>query len=227
MGLASWVIDSDPLDRSHRGRIHASKVAKKRPDGTQPCVAGTYGVAAVGFQVIEKGQHDVSIEILDAQAARRATGSFCGKEDQQSDGVAIGRDRRGLARRCAANRSRKKESRSFASEMERTLLMSAPALFEKTATALLGQPKQLCGRSQVVRGRLVANVPHVVRRVAGVWPAHQPPLGTKLRADERQRCAEGHGNEAPSFRDREAPCGGRGRASPTRGSARRTAFLWC
>lgn len=70
-------------------------MVKERVNGCKPAVAGADAVTALVFQVIQKGKHHLSIEILDSQLAGTFLGLLGskGQEKAQSIPVAVHRCR--------------------------------------------------------------------------------------------------------------------------------------
>ncbi len=73
-------------------------------DRSKPGVACPRAVAAVGFEVVEKGSDQWRIEFGQAKAGWRRSGSFCGEAEQQPPGVAVAGDgvRAGLKEKALA-----------------------------------------------------------------------------------------------------------------------------
>ena len=98
-------------DAERRGVV-CGHVVEERPDRRQTRIAGLDRVLPLLLKLVQEGENDVAVEMLDGQLTRLTPGLIGGEQDQHAQGVAIAGDRRALALRCLASRLRKKDSSS-------------------------------------------------------------------------------------------------------------------
>src|SRR2546425_7887768 len=65
----------------------------ERADGRKPEVAGPRGVAAFCLEMVEEGEDERRVDVLDPQGRGRSPGALSGVAEQQLEGVPVAGDR--------------------------------------------------------------------------------------------------------------------------------------
>ena len=85
----------NPLGDAEGGRIVSGDMVEERSYRGEPGVAGGDGVVPLLLELVEKGENEVPIEILECQRRRLLLQPGGGEEDQHTQGVAIAGQGRG------------------------------------------------------------------------------------------------------------------------------------
>ena len=85
LGVRSLEGDSeDPLGDPERCGIAGGDMLEERPYRREARIAGLDRVRPCRLEIVEKGEDDIAIEIVDGQRARLALGPIGGEQDQQA-----------------------------------------------------------------------------------------------------------------------------------------------
>ena len=79
----------DPLGNAEGGRIGSGDMVEERSDRSEPGIAGGDRVVPLFLKLVEKGENEIPIEIIECQRRRLLAQTGRGEEDQHTQGVAI------------------------------------------------------------------------------------------------------------------------------------------
>ena len=74
------------------GGVAQGRMVHERPDGSEPEVSSTRGVAALGLEVIEEGEDHRRIEICECQCGGSPFCALLGKVEKELESVAVTRN---------------------------------------------------------------------------------------------------------------------------------------
>ena len=83
----------DALGDREQEWIRCRRVAKKGPDGRQPCVSASRAVVACAFEVVEKREHAVGVDALRAKIVGLEAPLRLEESQEQLERVPVCRDR--------------------------------------------------------------------------------------------------------------------------------------
>jgi len=82
----------DPLGHAHQGWVAEGHMVEEGSDRRQPRIACPDAVSTAGLEVIQEGEDQVAVEVVDRQTTGRATEAGRGEDKQEPERMPIGHD---------------------------------------------------------------------------------------------------------------------------------------